>query len=1266
MVFTAITLRGQGQIVQDFEIEWAPDGRLAFELQEPHPNFPHLPVYSFLLPLESASSLTVNIGTQKVDFFQPPAGTSLTGVNNTFTTGYIIKQEHGLWYAKIWVLPVAEVSPGQFARLLSGELNISIRSLSQDLPGRSGPDYKDESVLRTGVIHRVAVAETGVYKIDYNFISQQLKIDPANVSPDKIAIFGNGSGRVPQWNAEPRIDDLEQSVSLGVGLDDGKFDPGDYLLWYAEGPHRWTYDAQDRVYNMQLNNYDLVNHYYIVVNGPNRDKMSQQANDTDGDYVSGTSLVYQRLEEEKVNLLGRFRPPGSGQSWYGDEMSAITQLDYSSRFNLQDMDPTDTVHYDVRFAARAGSLSRFYVRFDDYEAGRNVGGVVLGNYEAPYANDGVLKGDFVPGENIQQILVRYPTASGVNSRAWVDNIQLNFRRKNIYRSGQPLHIRDPRASADHKPIYSIEDLPAGNMIWDVTEPLRPLIQSYDAGTTSTFVHAANGIVPDHFICFHPGTDVKSPVYEKVITNQNLHAIDRADLVIVYYDDFEEAALKLADHRRNHSQLVVQAVPVSKIFEEFSGGSPDPSAIRDFVRMIYKRDAQFGYLCFIGDATYDYLNHFTELPYQNFVPAFETVESLDPIRSFPSDDYFALLDDDEGDNLIGALDIAVGRIPVSTADEALQIVDKLIYYDIEPSTLRDWRSRIVMVADDEDGNTHLNQADGLAVMKETQDPQLNIQKIYFDAFPQESTPGGDRYPAVNESIDLNMNKGALTITYMGHGGPNGWSQERVLGINQAQSYTNKNNMPLFITATCSFASYDEPGFTSTGEHLLLNPKGGAIGLMTTVRAVYSGSNERLTRAVMQRLYEPDPDGTYPRIGEVLRRAKNANGIDTLDINARKFTLLGDPSQLLAIPKYDIVVTEINGESVLTGLPDTISALEKATVSGRIVDREGELLTDFNGSVFVTLYDKKQERKTLANDSGSSVKTFFTQNRQLFKGTATVIGGEWTIEFVLPKDIDFSFGQGKMSLYAENGITDAIGYFTSFYIGGVSKEGLADDEPPVVNLFMNDEYFVFGGITDANPSIYVQLSDDNGINASGTSIGHDIEAVLDGDDKNSLVLNDFYQASLDDYRRGEVLYPLSDLSPGLHTLKVTAWDLANNPGEDYLEFLVLDSNGPVIEKLMNYPNPFNDVTYFQFEHNRPGAQMDLELNIFDLSGRFIKNITIEDYVSGGYRVPDLEWDGSNDFGAEVSPGMYIFRLKATFTQNGISEGVETSAEKLVFLR
>ncbi len=1127
-----------------------------------------------------------------------------------------------------------------------------------------GSGFKETSLLTTGQIHKVSVSRSGVYKIDFNFLRDKLKIDPATVDPSKIIIAGNGGGRIPQWNSAARIDDLEQSSTQAFGLDDGQFNPGDYLLWFAEGPDKWKYDTTSRTYVMDKNIYDDHNHYFIIINGPVRTSIPSRDNGTQSDYTSNASLNYQRFEEEKVNLLGRYRPPGSGQEWYGDEMAVEDHLDYTNRFDLTDFIPTDTVQFFTRFAVRNGGVTRFYVNFDAKEFSKNVGGVSLGSFEASYANDGTLSGNFVPGKSINSILLRYPSAAGLDAKAWVDYLQLSFWKKNSYHTGSQLQVLDPRARFLGTPAYVIENFPAAGLIWDVTQPLQPVIQHYQQ-STGTFIHSQESDMPSTFICFNPATDVLVPDYESTIEHQNLHSIHRADLVIIYHDDFKDAALALAAHRKDFSHLEVEAIPISQLINEFGGGSHDPAAIRDFARMLHKRDAAFKYLLLVGDATYDFLGQSTEIPYQNFISAYETEESLDPIRSFPSDDFFALLDDDEGRNLIGALDIAVGRFPVSTAQEATDIVNKIIYYDTNPLTLGDWRNRIVMVADDEDSNVHLSQADNLAVQFNLKHPEFNQQKIYLDAYPQQSTPGGDRYPGANADIDLNMQKGALTVTYLGHGGPNGWTQERVLGINQAQSYDNLENMPLFITATCSFAGYDEPGFTSAGEHLLSNPNGGAIGLMTTVRAVFSGSNERLTDEVLRILYDKDADGNFSGVGEILRKSKNANAIDTLDNNARKFTLLGDPSMKLAIPEYKVVVTELQEVNIDPLNPDTLSALEAAEVSGIIQDHQGSLLSSFNGDINVTVFDKPQIRRTLANDAASSERLFTTQTRQLFKGTASVVNGAWTISFVLPKDIDFSYGKAKMSFYAEDGETDASGYFTDFLVGGVSQEGLSDDTPPVIKLYMNDDHFLDGGITDANPDIYAVLSDDHGINASGTSVGHDIEAVLDGDDVHSFILNDFYQAALNDPSRGTVRFPLNGLAPGRHTISLTAWDLANNAAAAEIEFVVVDQEGALVTNLQNNPNPVNHSTFFAFEHNRAGTVMDLDIDIFAMDGRLIHTIHKEDYLTDGYRVNDIEWKADNQQGSEVPAGMYMYRVRASFTVNGNVEVAETKANKLVIV-
>ena len=425
-----------------------------------------------------------------------------------------------------------------FTLLLCLSVLLTFQAIAQEEPGytaRSGPQFKENSLLANGIIHRVSVNNTGVYKLDYNFIKDKLKIDPATFSPDRIGIFGNGDGRVPQWNSAPRIDDLEQCATLGSGLEDGQFNPGDYLLWYAQGPHQWTYNPTSRLYNMELNNYDVVNHYYIIIQGPTRNVVSSRADEGNGDFTSESSMTYQRLEEEKVNLLGRYRPPGSGQEWYGDEMAVVDELDYTDRFDLTDLIPEDTLSYKVRFAARAANATRFYVKFDQHQGSKEVGGVSLGDYESSFANDAFIQGVYIPGSPIQQILVRYPSANGADSRAWLDYIQLNFWKRNQYRQGAPLYIRDPQSITGGTPIYTLYGVSSGCKIWDITNPFSPINQQYTSGNQVTFSFTNSGDVPNEFICFDPAHDVLVPAYEGSVNNQNIHNISQADLVIIYFE-----------------------------------------------------------------------------------------------------------------------------------------------------------------------------------------------------------------------------------------------------------------------------------------------------------------------------------------------------------------------------------------------------------------------------------------------------------------------------------------------------------------------------------------------------------------------------------------------------------------------------------------------------------------------------------------------------------------------------------------------------------
>ena len=741
-----------------------------------------------------------------------------------------------------------------------------------------------------------------------------------------------------------------------------------------------------------------------------------------------------------------------------------------------------------------------------------------------------------------------------------------------------------------------------------------------------------------------------------ISNQNLHAFDNLDLLIVYHKDFETAAFRLSEQRKKQG-LNVQTAEIGQVYNEFSSGALDVTAIRDFARLLHKRSSRFKYMLLIGDGSYDYkrINPLGSLQPSDFIPPYETDESFNGISAFPSDDYYALLSDTEGSDLQGDLDIAVGRIVCKTTAEANGVVNKIMNYESN-KVLGDWRNRALFMSDDEDSNYHLNDADAIANMVTENNKNLNIEKLYVDAFRQEVSAGGTRVPAMNEAIYQNQFKGLLTMCYLGHGGPKRLAQEAVITREEMATWRNFDKLPVFVTATCSFSGYDNPKEEAAGEVASLNANGSMVALLSTVRAVYASSNASLTTAVFDTIFKK-VNNRAQTIGDIIVSAKNRSRTGA---NGNKFTLIGDPSMRLALPRYTISTLKINNKTT-----DTVRALQRVTIEGSVSDDNGAVLKNFNGTLYPTVYDKPSTLRTLGQDPGSSARDFTVQRNVLFKGAAAVKNGEWKFSFTVPKDIDYSFGNGKISYYASDDETDASGNFENVVIGGTDPALAQDNTPPTVKVFMNDENFQSGGTTNANPTLLVKLSDDTGINVSGISIGHDLAGTLD-DSKNTIPLNNFYEAVKDDPTKGVVRYPLSKLALGLHKISVKAWDIANNSGEGSTEFIVSLDSKSALAHVLSYPNPFSIKTRFQFEHNLTGQQLHVTITIFTISGQLVKSID-QDVTSVDNLVSDIEWDGKGDGGQVLAKGIYVYKVVLSGRDvKGAKVTAESKFEKIVVMK
>ena len=660
----------------------------------------------------------------------------------------------------------------------------------------------------------------------------------------------------------------------------------------------------------------------------------------------------------------------------------------------------------------------------------------------------------------------------------------------------------------------------------------------------------------------------------------------------------------------------------------------------------------------GDGSFDYKNRVNNNT--NLVPAYENGNSLDPLGSYTSDDFFGFLDDNEDIGstiIINQLDVGIGRIPAKNADEAKNYIDKVEdYYNKE--SFGPWRNNQLFIADDEDFNLHLQDAEVLTTTSQTTAPVFNITKTYLDAFKQESGAGGSRYPQANQIINNQVYNGTLIWNYSGHGGSSRLAEEVILDQDIVNNWNNVNKLPLFITATCDFAPYDNPAINSLGENILLRAKTGGIALMTTTRVVFSFSNRIINNNYLRFALQRDTSGSYKSLGESIQAAKNYTYQTSADIaNNRKFTLLGDPALTLAYPYLKVRATTLNGTPVSQA--DTIRGTDKVVMEGEVTGLADNLLTDFNGTVYPVVFDKVQTVNTLANDPTSQVASFQTQSSVLYKGKASVINGKFSFAFKVPKDINYQFGNGKLSLYAENGSNDANGYLTNFIIGGIGNNADNDKEGPVIKAYLNDEKFINGGITNENPVLIVKLSDSSGINTAGAGIGHDIVATLDNDNRQYFILNDFYEADLNSYQQGSVHFQMPALTGELHSLKIKAWDVLDNSSEYVLEFSVQKDEELVLNHVLNYPNPFTTKTQFWFEHNKPNQNLQVKVQIFTLTGRVVKTIkqTIND---AGNRSSEVEWDGRDEFGDRLGRGVYLYRLTV------VSDGKKKEKlEKLVIL-
>ncbi len=1167
--------------------------------------------------------------------------------------------------------PIIKDENGNYKKVMSFQINYS--SKSKLLKRNTGSKVISSSVLSSGEWYRFYVDTTGVFRLSKSFL-KRLGVKVNSVDPRTIKLFGHGGRMIPYSNSEPYPYDVPENAIKLVGEEDGSFDDNDYILFYGQGPKE--YNAESRTH---INCYTDKTYYYINVSSGNG-KRIQEFNQPTGavDMVVDTFDDYQFHEIDTYNLISL------GRRWFGDKFDVDSSKEFN--FNFPDIITSQPIRLSVLVATASKSNSQMDVKVNGVE----VSSIFVSGVSRPtLANGSSYVGNLNVSSPEIKIGLDFDNLGNPSTIGYLDYISIEARRQLNFNGKQFLFKNNDVALASGIAQYNIANAGQLSEVWDVTDlyNVSNYINTEEASTLS-FTSALGTL--KSYVAVSP-SDYFSPKFDSktVVNNQNIKGtifqnsqgtFQDIDYIIVTPNNMFNHAERLAQLNRNQYGLNVKVVGLDEIYNEFSTGNQDIGAIRNMVKYVYDNastpENRIKYLCLFGDGSYDYKDRIRNNT--NIVPSWYSYNSFSLATSFVSDDFYGMMDDNEGNmNASNKLDIAVGRILADTPQRAKEMVDKIESYYIKEA-FGSWRNNVVVISDDNDdklrGDLQFTTND-IGDLISQEKPFLNVTKIHTDAFQQESSAGGNRYPIVTNEIVNAIDNGALVINYFGHGGEEGLAEERILVKPDILGLRNFCKLNCFVTVTCEFTRFDNPFRETAGEFTFWNKDTGAVGLITTTRQVFVNFGITFNRELGQYLFSYSDtdsygDNEYPTIAEALRLAKNDSSVSG---NPQKNLVffIGDPAMKLAFSRPNVRLTKINDTPIETAT-DTLKALSYVKLAGEVTDEAGNLLNNYTGTLSTTIYDKVINRQTLANDgikdnNGVIILDFTTLGEIIFRGQASVQNGQFEFDFVVPKDIGIPVGLGKVSFYSKNqDLTQnqAGANINSVRIGGLNENAPEDNTGPVISLFMNDENFVTGGITNESPTLLAKMEDTNGINTA-SGIGHDIVAIIDGDETNPIVLNDYYQTDVDDYTKGTLSFPFRDLESGLHTLTLKAWDVYNNSSISEIQFVVFDKDQTlVVNNVLNYPNPFVNYTEFWFNHNS-SEPLDVSIQIFTVSGKLVR--TLNGQTSGGVKATsslsrDIVWDGRDDFGDKIGKGVYVYKLKV---HSSLLNKTVEKIEKLVIL-
>jgi len=1151
-----------------------------------------------------------------------------------------------------------------------------------------------DSPLANGTWYRIPLTRDGIYQLDRNYL-QSLGMPVATLDPRNIQIWTTNGYELPLPNAAERAQ-LQQIPILVTGEADGRLDAADVVLFYGNSVNRYLFDEQTGTYSHRVHPYSARNFVFITVGSTAGTRLTETNITTPASTTITTFRDFIWKEEELRRPDNRTK---SGTQWLGQQFSteAFAKTQTILRDTLSGFVQGSDIDIVVEFAARSMRNSRFDVRF-----GTNLlGSVTTPGIINPTSSTAraattarlnrTISGASLSGDIFELTATFENTLGG--SFGWLDWIRIRATRELRPKQGLLHYFTPDGGQSGTMGNFMLTGFTNTPLVMDVTDPASPVMYRVEsAGNSFTVRHTT---APGRR--FVAQTQFLRPAAGSSIPNQNLRGITAwPNYIIVTSEALLAEANALATYRAEGGEWRPVVVTQQQIFNEFSGGVPDITAIRDYVRFLYVRAGLDSeriprHLLLFGNTTFDFKGIQTDARMTNHVFSFQSEESYERVISYGSDDFYVLLDTNEGlwtptatdTPTFERIDMGVGRLPVQTRAEAALMVDKIKLYE-NPSTFGDWRTLFTFSSDDDINGTsierdlHVWNADGTAERINRDQSGVRVNKVYQISYPVINSPLGRLAPEATQAFINSINNGTLVMNFSGHGAEQLLTAEQLFRSEDILRLNNRERPTIFVTATCDFGRYDDTDDYSGAEKLMLWRNGGSVAAFTTTRVVFTSSsttsyNFGLNIQLTQQMVQRDADGLPQTLGDIYRNTKNTTVGATF--NSRKFVLLGDPAMRIGLPRSTVAISDINGTPPATGAqpPIALRALDQATISGNLLNPDGSVNTAFNGEATIQVFDADRfvelpnfERRETAGCYTPGCQ-YRTQNDVIFSGRVSVSNGSFSSRFIIPNDIAYSDTTGRILIYGKDNQNDAVGSFSNIIFNGRNPNAVNDNRGPGIQIFLNDTDFSDGGIVGDSPRLIVLLDDQSGINTAGAGVGHELVAYLtqqSGGREQTLILNNFYRSELDDFTSGRVEYPLDRLTPGIYTLRVRAWDVFNNVNEEEISFEVTSGEDLRLRNVYNYPNPMSSYTRFIFEHNQAGREMDITIRVFTLSGRPVARIQRSGLITSGNLV-QIDWDGRDDDRNLLAAGTYLYHVQVRGTANG-SRQTQEKIERLVIIR